>query len=154
METRRATGEAAQHSIEDVHVEALMSMIHAISSAGATRPTNELDIRQRLVVQSLGLRGPQPIAAIGSRLGLSASTMTGVIDRLVALDMVIRVAHPSDRRIKLVELTSTGHTVFAHERTFYASLLHLTIGALGEESASTVLNALAALSLLDLETPE
>lgn len=154
MNTRKVAREAVHHAVEDVHVEALMSMIHAISSAGATRPTNELDIRQRLVVQSLGLRGPQPIAAIGSRLGLSASTMTGVIDRLVALDMVTRVAHPSDRRVKLVELTSTGHEVFAQERTFYASLLQLTVGALGDESASTVLDALAALSLLDLETPE
>ena len=128
-----------------------MNMVHAISSAGAKRPTNELDIRQRLVIQSLGLRGPQPIVAIGTRLGLSASTMTGLIDRLTALDMVTRVAHPSDRRSKLVELTPAGHTVFAHERTFYASLLQLTIGTLGDESASAVLNALA---MLDLETPE
>ena len=151
MKTRSAIGETAQLAVEDIHVEALMSMVHAISSAGAKRPTNELDIRQRLVIQSLGLRGPQPIAAIGTRLGLSPSTMTGLIDRLAALDMVTRVSHPSDRRIKLVELTSIGHTVFADERTFYASLLQLTIETLGDESASAVLSALA---MLDLETPE
>lgn len=151
MNTGRAIGETAQHSVEDIHVEALMNMVHAISSAGAKRPTNELDIRQRLVIQSLGLRGPQPIVAIGTRLGLSASTMTGLIDRLAALDMVTRVDHPSDRRSKLVELTSAGHSVFGLERTFYASLLQLTIGTLDDESASAVLNALA---MLDLETPK
>jgi DNA-binding MarR family transcriptional regulator len=78
-------------------------------------------------------------------------TYSGLIDRLAALDMVTRVSHPSDRRIKLVELTSIGHTVFADERTFYASLLQLTIETLGDESASAVLSALA---MLDLETPE
>jgi DNA-binding MarR family transcriptional regulator len=38
----------------------------------------------------------------------SLATMTGIVDRLVKLDLVKRGGNPDDRRIVLVELTDTG----------------------------------------------
>jgi DNA-binding MarR family transcriptional regulator len=59
-----------------------MRLIHQVTASNLERPTMELNVRQRLILQCLGLEGDQSIAAIGQRLGLSPSTMTGLVDRL------------------------------------------------------------------------
>jgi DNA-binding MarR family transcriptional regulator len=43
-----------------------------------------------------------------AQAGLAKGTLTGVVDRLVARDLVRRVAHPQDGRLMLLELTATG----------------------------------------------
>jgi DNA-binding MarR family transcriptional regulator len=48
--------------------------------------------------------GPLAQGALARRLGLTAPTVTALIDRLVADGYVERSAHPSDRRITLVAL--------------------------------------------------
>ncbi len=135
-------------TIEPIHVDALMSIIHRLTSAGTERPTNDLDVRQRLVVQTLGLQQPQSIASIGSTLGLSASTMTRIIDRLEALNVLIRKPHPSDRRVTILQLTQRGRRVFEQERAFYKSVLEATVSGLDDHSTNDVLNALSALTSL------
>lgn len=141
-----------RQTVGPIHVDALMTIIHTLTGAGSNRPTNELDVRQRLVVQTLGLHGAQPTASIGSRLGLSASTMTGIVDRLESLDLVERQPHPSDRRVKLVQLTAQGNDTFEQERQFYSSILEATVSGLDATSVAAVLDALAALSIIDQET--
>lgn len=145
------TNRGVRLDIDPIHVDALMTIIHRLTSAGSARPTNELDVRQRLVVQSLGLGGAQPIAGIGARLGLTASTMTGIIDRLESLGVVNRQSHTTDRRVTLVELTHSGVEIFGTERAFYRSVLEATLSGLDNHSTGDVLNALAALAVLDQE---
>jgi DNA-binding MarR family transcriptional regulator len=147
----RGDQDTARPTVEPIHVDALMTIIHTLTGAGSNRPTNVLDVRQRLVVQTLGLHGAQPTASIGSRLGLSASTMTGIVDRLETLDLVVRQPHPSDRRIKLVQLTAQGDGTFEQERQFYSSILDATVSGLDTTSVAAVLDALAALSVIDQE---
>ncbi|MGH8794174.1 MAG: MarR family winged helix-turn-helix transcriptional regulator [Stackebrandtia sp.] len=44
---------------------------------------------------------------LGARLG----TVTGIVDRLVAQDLVRRQEDPSDRRVRRVSLTDAGHAL-------------------------------------------
>ncbi len=135
--------DTAGAEIDEVHVDALMAVVHDLTSAGASRPTNELTTRQRLVVQTLGLHGPAAIAAVGSRLGLSPSTMTGIVDRLEELGVLCRRPHPGDRRVTIVHLTPRGEDHFRRERDFYGSLLEGALAGLEPTAVRHVLRALA-----------
>ena len=53
-------------------------------------------------------RGPARMGMIASHLGTSLSATTSVVDRLVQKDMLERASDPSDRRVVICELTSTG----------------------------------------------
>lgn len=51
---------------------------------------------------------------VGRSLGLSTSTMTGLVDRLAGDGLVRRHAHPTDGRLLLLRATSKGKKVREH----------------------------------------
>ena len=132
--------------------EALMRLVHRVSASNSERATMELNLRQRLILQCLGLEGDQPIAAIGQRLGLSPSTMTGLVDRLEEQGYLRRRPHASDRRVTLLALSHKGAGVFARETDWYRSLVDEIFGSLGEEAKQVVLHALGTLRSTNDET--
>jgi DNA-binding MarR family transcriptional regulator len=127
------------------HAAALMRLIHQVASSSSERATMELNIRQRLVLQCLGLEGELPIAAIGQRLGLSPSTMTGLVDRLEEQGYVRRRPHASDRRVTVLVLSRKGSAAYGRETDWYRSLVDEILGSLGEDAKQVVLRALGAL---------
>jgi len=48
---------------------------------------------------------------IADALSCDASNVTGIVDRLVAQDLVIRQESPKDRRTKTLRLTTKGHQI-------------------------------------------
>lgn len=54
---------------------------------------------------------PQAMGALASTLFCDASNITGIVDRLISLQLIERVEHPKDRRVKLVKLTPKGAEV-------------------------------------------
>ncbi len=122
-----------------------MGLIHRVTAGNAERVTLELNVRQRLVIQSLGLEGGRPIAAIGQQLGLTPSTMTGLVDRLEEQGFLRRQRHPRDRRATVLRLTRKGETAYRREIDFYRALVDETLSALGDDAKRLVLDALAHL---------
>ena len=143
--------EEAASSAESRQAEALMRLIHRVSASNSERATMELNLRQRLILQCLGLEGDQPIAAIGQRLGLSPSTMTGLVDRLEKQGYLKRQPHASDRRVTLLALSRKGNGAFARETDWYRSLVDEIFGSLGEDAKRVVLRALETLRSSDDE---
>jgi DNA-binding MarR family transcriptional regulator len=137
--------EAATSETESREAEALMRLVHRVSASNSERATMELNLRQRLILQCLGLEGDQSIASIGQRLGLSPSTMTGLVDRLEEQGYVKRRPHASDRRVTLLTLSRKGSGAFAREIDWYRSLVDEIFGSLGEDAKRVVLRALLAL---------
>jgi DNA-binding MarR family transcriptional regulator len=62
--------------------------------------------------------GPQIMAALRDRLGVSARNITVLVDGLEKEGFARRVAHPTDRRATLIELTDRGR---AAHRGVYAA---------------------------------
>jgi DNA-binding MarR family transcriptional regulator len=60
------------------------------------------------VLEDLHCRGPAKMKTLADGLGLSARNLTAVADSLEADGLVRRVAHPTDRRATLLELTTAG----------------------------------------------
>lgn len=129
------------------HTLAFMRMVHLVTAANTDRPTSKLDTRARLVVQTLGLDGPQPLAVVGQRLGHSPSTMTGIADRLEHAGLARRRADREDRRVTLLALTGKGHRAFGAEKGFYNALVTQTLSRLTVDAQHVVLDALLRLEL-------
>jgi DNA-binding MarR family transcriptional regulator len=138
---KTATTKQAQPAAEN-HARAMMRLIHQVTASHPERTTLELNVRQRLIIQSLGIGGSRTIAAIGLQLGLTPSTMTGLVDRLEEQGYVRREDHPSDRRATLLRLTRKGETAFQREVEFYRALLEETLSTLGDEAKRLMLDAL------------
>ncbi len=68
----------------------------------------ELTMPQLKVVLLLFLNGPARMSDIASALGVSLATATGVVDRLVERDIVLRESQPEDRRVVLCRLSEKG----------------------------------------------
>jgi DNA-binding MarR family transcriptional regulator len=63
---------------------------------------------EALVLLYFARRGSLPMRVMGQRLQLHPTSVTNIVDRLEADGLVKRIAHPTDRRTTLVEITETG----------------------------------------------
>jgi DNA-binding MarR family transcriptional regulator len=62
----------------------------------------------RVKLLLLLLEGPHTLSGIAEARGIDAPYATVIVDKLEALGLVERTAHPDDHRRKLVQLTSAG----------------------------------------------
>lgn len=75
--------------------------------AGTALAEGELTLPQYRVLVFLSVRS-RPATHVAALLGVSASSMTSVVDGLVARSLVSRSADPTDRRRVMLSLTSEG----------------------------------------------
>lgn len=68
----------------------------------------DLTMPQLKVVLLLFMNGPARMSDIAAALGVSLATATGVVDRLVERDIVLRESQPEDRRVVLCRLSEKG----------------------------------------------
>src|SRR5687767_11906505 len=73
----------------------------------------ELSPAQCHVLHLLEPDRPLPMGRLARTLSCDASNVTGLVDRLESRGLVRRQASPSDRRVKALQLTSTGKKVRA-----------------------------------------
>ena len=74
----------------------------------------------------------------------SLATMTGIVDRLVKLNLVKRAGDPEDRRIVLVELTDEGRTRLDEVRALRRQQLGQAFDQLGDADQVEFLRLLRA----------
>jgi MarR family transcriptional regulator, 2-MHQ and catechol-resistance regulon repressor len=60
------------------------------------------------VLEALLHKGPLPVNIIGQMVELTTGSITSAIDRLEKKWLVVRKHHATDRRIRIVELTTKG----------------------------------------------
>lgn len=70
--------------------------------------TTRLTVQQLRALAVLQLDGPSGAHHLADVLGVSAATVSGIVDRLVAAGMVERRPDPHDRRVRLVAATRRG----------------------------------------------
>ena len=64
------------------------------------------------VLGMLRWTGPLTLGALGHRLWITPATVTSAVDRLEKAGLSRRVAHPTDARATLVEITTKGRRQF------------------------------------------
>jgi DNA-binding MarR family transcriptional regulator len=97
------------------------------STAGIPLLRLNLTMQQLRVLLVLDFYGSQSSHNLTDNLGVSAATVTGIIDRLVAQDLVRRREDANDRRIRRIELTGRGrdllHRLEESRDTFATKIL-------------------------------
>ena len=71
----------------------------------------DLTMSQLKVVLLLFITGHSRMSDISSELGVSLATATGVVDRLVERNLLIRNGDPDDRRVVLCQLSNDGENL-------------------------------------------
>lgn len=121
------------HSLDAVLPERFAIALHAtarIWRLGLDARLKSLGVRQAgwLAIAAIAKSAPGlPQGVIAERLGVEAASMVAMIDRLESLGFVLRIPCPSDRRVKLVQLTASGRglhgKVEAEANAFRANVL-------------------------------
>ena len=110
--TRRATDKPGDPS--PFALGLLMRRAHDRAADGlvaAVRPQG-IELRHFAVMIELANHSPQSQKELGDRVGRDTAGMVRVIDDLEALGYAERKPHPSDRRIRAVQLTERGLAAF------------------------------------------
>jgi DNA-binding MarR family transcriptional regulator len=84
---------------------------------------------------------------LSARLGVSLSTVSGVVDRLVDQDLLTRRDDPADRRHVVLRITDAGSTQLQLFRELNAGQFRLLLSHIGDADLAVVergLNILAA----------
>jgi DNA-binding MarR family transcriptional regulator len=63
--------------------------------------------------------------------------MTGIVDRLIHLELVQRKSDPSDRRVILLELTASGTAALAGIEEKVQTMMHRFFESMPEEDRET-----------------
>src|SRR5450631_4409311 len=109
--------------VSGTHLWLVLMKAHRALQRLATRSieSSEAGLSDFAVMEMLLHKGPQPVNEIGRRVELTSGAITTAVDRLESRGLVTREAHPSDRRARIVRLTTRGEeqaaTVFAGHKT-------------------------------------
>lgn len=101
---------------------------------------------QAKLLYLLGAAGDLHMADVVARLGVSLSTVSGLVDRVVDQGLAHRREDPMDRRQVVVGLTPAGTAFIDRFRELSADQMRGLLNLLSDRELSVVRDALAALS--------
>jgi DNA-binding MarR family transcriptional regulator len=106
---------------------------------GVTMP--KFDVMAALVRGESGMT----MTEVSRQLMVSNGNVTGIVDRLVAEDLVARVANEVDRRATFVRLTRKGMSLFEAMAVAHERWVDEILAGFGDERSETMLGLLDAL---------
>ena len=83
--------------------------------------------------------------ALGDKLLVDRSNVTGLLDRMEKSGWVRRTDHPDDRRVYLVNLTAAGRTLWAKANPLYLEVVAQVTGGLNPRQVEECLTTLGHL---------
>ena len=92
-------------------------------------------------------KGPQPVNAIGRRIGLTSGSITTAVDRMEARGLVTRGLDPVDRRARVVALTPRGKALITKVFGAHKAAMDSTAGGLSKSERTTLVGLLKKLGL-------
>ncbi len=101
---------------------------------------------EALVLLTFSRRGSLPLGKMGERLQVHPTSVTSIVRRLEAADLVSRRDHPTDRRTVLAEITDLGRErVAAATEALVAA--HFGLGSLGAVELQAIFDVLRPVRL-------
>ena len=107
----------------------------------------DLGLSDFAVLELLHHKGPQNVNEIGRRVELTSGSITTAIDRLEALELVVRCAHPTDRRSRIVRLTPKGSARIEEVFAVHAAQMNHAAEGLTAEELGTLTGLLKKLGM-------
>lgn len=101
-----------------------------------------LTVSRVRVLWELRDRGPVLQRELADALGVTARTMTGIVDGLVSTGFVTRQPHPTDRRATLVTLTPHGTATTGAMEADQGKFVEILFGGMGKAKLACLLDGL------------
>ncbi|MEM7095022.1 MAG: MarR family transcriptional regulator [Actinomycetota bacterium] len=101
----------ASDGTEAAHTAELVDVLFTVMPRVAAHITNRLEDLGMTSTDYWALRsvdGPMPMKELATCMDVDPSYITSIADRLEGLGLIERKAHPTDRRVKMLELTAKG----------------------------------------------
>lgn len=130
-------------SIDDLFSGTFQSVLRIEQGALDNRYTRGLTITDVHTCVAVGLYEKNPMNVVASRLGITAATLTSAINKLERLGFVQRERCSTDRRTKLVSLTTKGRKVWRAHRLFHERMLKEALDPLSPEEQRVLAIALS-----------
>ena len=124
--------EALMHSLAELHAPEFLEI-------AVTMP-------QAKLLYLLGASGDMHMSDLVARLGVSLSTVSGLVDRIVDQGLASRHDDPADRRQVVVALTEQGTAFLDRFRDLNAVQMRALLGLVDDDELASVRHALAALA--------
>ena len=143
-----AISESAQRKIDGAQIfESVWRAYRTLLAKGeeSFRSTGLGDSDFR-VLQALFQEGALPVNVIGDKINLTTGSITTAIDRMEAKWLVIRKLHPSDRRIRLVELTAKGRRLIEKAHAQHVANMDRAVTPLSKDDRGALIGLLSRLS--------
>ncbi len=114
-----------------------------------------LTLQQYFTLVAINRAGECTMGTLANHTHHSLGTMTGIVDRLVRQGMVNRRSHATDRRVVLVQLTSSGIETLALVEEMRLVQLDAALKKMGEPQARNLIRLLGQyLAAMDLNTSD
>jgi DNA-binding MarR family transcriptional regulator len=131
--------------------EEILDLFHALMRHVAESHAPEflgvdVTMSQAKALYLLSVRPGASMSSIAAELGVGASAVSGLIDRLVALGYVERKEDVVDRRQQLVTITDTGTAALDHMRELRAQVTLRLLKGLDHDELEAFRTSLIALS--------
>ncbi|WP_329111480.1 MarR family transcriptional regulator [Micromonospora sp. NBC_01699] len=104
-----------------------------------------LTLPQLKILLLLAHSGSASGRELSGSVGVSLATMTGIVDRLVTQDLVVRGEDPRDRRVRRVELSPSGRKLMEGILTAGNARMQSLLSRLSVDELATVERATALL---------
>ena len=104
-----------------------------------------LSVSQCYALDALEMHGPMTMGNLAGQLYLELSTMTRVVDYLVAKKLAKRVANAKDRRVCHVQISQQGRSLLSKIRGELIQEHELILRAIPPESREAVISAISHL---------
>lgn len=123
--------ELLMHRLADVHAPEFLEV--------------QVTMPQAKLLYLLGAAGDLHMSGLVARLGVSLSTVSGLVDRIVDHGLAHRREDPADRRQVVVGLTPAGRAFIDRFRELSGDQMRLLLDLLDDRELASVRHALSAL---------
>jgi DNA-binding MarR family transcriptional regulator len=125
--------------IEDDVLRALRRITRAIDlHSRHLATTYGLTVPQLVCLRVVGSRGPMSPSQLANEVSLSQATITGILDRLAARDLITRERSSSDRRVVTVRISDAGRTLVESAPSPLQERFVARLGALSHEEREII----------------
>ncbi len=125
--------------IRDINNKITNDINREFVSTGFTLP-------QLNVIKELALKNQLMVSELGQRMGLTNSTVSGILDRLEKQNMIERVRSHEDRRVVYVKLTPEGFSQVSRLRDIIDNYFNHLFFGVSEEKLKEIQNGLTTLN--------
>lgn len=133
---------ASRRVIDELLCETFSSILRIEERVLDNRLTHAVSITEIHTIVAIGLYKRTPMNVVARRLGVTVSTLTVGIGKLVEKGFVTRRRCPEDRRKVLISLTKTGRQVLRVHNAFHRQMVDEALEGLSSDEQRVLTCAL------------